>query len=92
MSNKLPEEVQSISKGNYHASMPPEGRIMKDDSIERLPGKFLSNDKEASDNILHEGKCKHNFVDMPIMLYLKLSLSSFIILRIANNFLSTANK
>ena len=42
----LTEEVRSISKGNYRASMPQEGNIIKDDSIERLPGKFLSNDKD----------------------------------------------
>ena len=46
ISNKLTEEVRSISKGNYRASMPQEGRIIKDDSIERLPGKFLSSDKD----------------------------------------------
>ena len=45
-----------------------------------------------SDKILREGKCKHSFVDMPIMLYLKLSLSSFVTLRIAKDFLSKENK
>ena len=43
MSNELTEEVQSISKGNYSASMLQEGSIRKDDS---MPGKFLSNDRD----------------------------------------------
>ena len=58
--------------------MPQEGRIIKDDSIERLPGKVLSNDKDSSkhsDEILREGECKHSFIDMPVMLYLKQSLT-----------------
>ena len=46
MSNKLTEEVRSISKRNYRASMPQDGRIIKDDGIERVPGKFLSNDTD----------------------------------------------
>ena len=95
MSNKLTEEDRSISKGNYRTSMPQEGRIMKHGSIERLPGIFLSNDKDYSkhsDKILREGDCVHSFVDMPIMLYLNPSLTSLVSFRIANDFLSKANK
>ena len=44
------------------------------------------------DTILHEGKCKHSFVDMTIMLYLKPSLSSLVSLMIANDFASNVAK
>ena len=35
---------------------------------------------------------KHNYDDMPVMLYLKRSLSRFVRLRIANDFFTKANK
>ena len=46
MLNKLTGEVPSNCKGNSRACMPQEVRIVKDDSMQRLPGKFLSDNKD----------------------------------------------